>query len=48
MPMWPLNPILARIMGSEGRVLQGVLSGQRRSGFRSGVSLAAIVRKRSS
>jgi SAM-dependent methyltransferase len=46
MPMWPLNPILAAIMGSEGRVLAGVLSGKRRVGFRTGVSLAAVVRKR--
>jgi SAM-dependent methyltransferase len=46
MPMWPLNPILAGIMGSEARVLAGLLSGKRRRGFRTGVSLAAIVRKR--
>ena len=46
MPMWPLNPILAAVMGSEARVLAGLLSGKRRSGFRTGVSLAAIVRKR--
>lgn len=46
MPVWPLNPILAAVMGSEVRVLAGLLSGKRHSGFRTGVSLAAIVRRR--
>lgn len=46
MPPAPVNRLLAAILAGEGKVLEGVLDGRRRRGYRRGASLLALVQRR--